>query len=193
MRTGSQQTADAQEGPGKGDRERVTLDDGTPVLLRPIRPTDAPQLQAGLLRLSERTRYLRFLGPRTRFSSEELRFLTEVDGEAHFALAAFALPSLLLVAVGRFIRGGAAAAELALVVADDLQGKGLGGLLMARLSEAALERDVTSFTGVILEENRPMRSLLRKLGARVGLASHGVCEVELTLAAARQQGGAVAL
>jgi RimJ/RimL family protein N-acetyltransferase len=183
MRIRSQQTAGAQRWSGESDRERVTLDDGTPVLLRPIRPTDAPQLQAGLLGLSERTRYLRFMAPRTQFSSEELRFLTEVDGEAHFALAAFALPSGRLVAVGRFIRSGEVgeAAELALVVADDLQGKGLGGLLMARLSEAALARDVTSFTGFILEENRPVRSLLRKLGARVGLASHGVCEIVLAL------------
>jgi hypothetical protein len=60
---------------------------------------------------------------------------------------------------------------------------------MARLSEAALARDVTCFTGVILEENRPVRSLLRKLGARMGLPSHGVCEIELTLTPARPHGG----
>ena len=163
--------------------EGATLTDGTPVVLRPIRPADAPLLQAGLLQLSDRTRYLRFHAPRGEFSAEELRFLTEVDGETHFALTAFTLRSHRLVAVGRFVRGSAAPAEaeIALVVADAVQGKGLGLLLLSRLREAALERDVTRFTGAMLEENRQMRGLLRKLGGRVGLASRGVCEVELAL------------
>jgi len=164
-------------------RERVTLADGTSVELRPIRPADAPLLQAGLRQLSERTRYLRFHAPRWEFSADELRFLTEIDGESHFALAAFTLPRQRLVAVGRFIRRGAAAAEaeIAMVVADALQGKGLGRLLLSRLRDAALERDVTRFTGTVLDENRPMRALLHELGGHVGLASRGVCEVDLAL------------
>ncbi|TMA73071.1 MAG: GNAT family N-acetyltransferase [Deltaproteobacteria bacterium] len=164
--------------------ERATLTDGTSVELRPIRPADAPLLQAGLRQLSERTRYLRFHAPRGEFSPDELRLLTDVDGETHFALAAFTLQSQRLVAVGRFIRSSAAeaAAELALVVGDALQGKGLGRLLLSRLREAALEREVTRFTGTVLDENRPMRALLRKLGGHVGLASRGVCDIELALA-----------
>src|SRR5919201_1229441 len=55
----------------------------------------------------------------------------------------------------------------------------LGLLLLSRLREAALERNVTRFIGSMLEENRPMRGLLRKVGGRVGLASRGVCEVDL--------------
>jgi RimJ/RimL family protein N-acetyltransferase len=173
----------AQRKLGASYCERATLADGTSVELRPIRPADAPLLQTGLLQLSDRTRYLRFHAPRGEFSADELRFLTDVDGEMHFALAAFALPSQRLIAVGRFIRssGAPAAAELALVVADGLQGKGLGLLLLSRLRDAALERNVTRFTGSVLEENRPMRSLLRKLGGRVGLPSRGVCEMELSL------------
>ena len=163
--------------------ERATLEDGTPVLLRPIRPTDAPQLQAALLRLSDRTRYLRFHAPRGPFTPDELRSLTHVDGETHFALGAFTPRSERVVAVGRFIRSsaGAAEAEIALVVTDALQGKGLGLLLLLRLREAALERDVTCFTGSLLDENRAMRDLLRKLGGRIGIASRGVCEIELPL------------
>ena len=163
--------------------ERATLEDGTPVLLRPIRPEDGPLLQEGLLELSERTRYFRFHAPRKEFSPEELKFLTDVDGETHFALAAVSLPSQRLAGVGRFVRSSIAAAqaEIALVVADALQGKGLGQLLLSRLREAALERNVTRFTGSILDENRAMRSLLRKLGGRIGMAFRGVCDVELAL------------
>jgi GNAT superfamily N-acetyltransferase len=164
-------------------RERATLDDGTPVVLRPISPEDGPLLQEGLLQLSERTRYLRFHAPRKAFDREELRFLTQVDGESHFALVALALPFQRMVAVGRFIRSrvAPAEAEIALVVTDSMQGKGLGLLLMSRLREAALERDVARFTGAMLDENRAMRDLLRKLGGRVGLASRGVCDIELAL------------
>jgi RimJ/RimL family protein N-acetyltransferase len=163
--------------------ERAVLADGTSIVLRPIRPTDAAQLQAGLLHLSDRTRYLRFHGPRGQFSPDELRFLTEVDGETHFALGAFTRRPQRLVGVGRFVRSRAdpAEAEIALVVTDPLQGKGLGELLLSRLREAALERGVTRFIGTMLEENRQMRGLLRKSGGRVLLPSRGVCEIELAL------------
>lgn len=173
----------AQRKLGPGYCEHATLADGTAVALRPLRPADAPLLQAGLLELSPRTRYLRFHSPRKEFSPEELRYLTDVDGEKHFALGAFTVRSARIVAVGRFVRSSAvaAAAELALVVADTLQGKGLGSLLMSRLREAALERDVTRFTGTMLDENHPMRDLLRKLGGRVRMATRGECDIELAL------------
>lgn len=173
----------AQRRLGPGYCERAILDDGTSVALRLLRRSDAPLLQAGLLELSPRTRYLRFHGPRKEFSPEELRYLTDVDGENHFALAAFTLRSRSMVAVGRFVRSNAAAAaaELALVVADALQGKGLGSLLLSRLREAALERHVTRFTGTMLEENHPMRDLLKKLGGRVRMAIRGECDIELPL------------
>jgi len=173
----------AQRRLGASYCERATLADGTSVLLRPIRPADAPLLQAGLVQLSERTRYLRFHAPRGPFSPDELRILTDVDGETHFALAAFIPRSQRLIAVGRFVRSSdtAAEAELALVVGDPVQGKGLGQLLLSRLRQAALERDVTRFTGSMLDENRPMRGLLRKLGGRIGVASRGVCDIELSL------------
>jgi|SRR5215813_2346743 len=163
--------------------ERAMLADGTQVALRPIRPSDAPLLQAGLQELSERTRYLRFHSPQKELSPEELRFLTEVDGESHFALVAFRVRPSQLVAVGRFVRSRIAAdeAEIALVVGDALQGKGLGQLLLSRLREAALERGIARFTGSVLSENRPMRELLRKVGGHVSLPSRGVCEMKLAL------------
>ncbi len=169
---------------GAGYCERAALADATRVVLRPIRPTDAPLLQEGFRRLSDRTRYLRFHGPRGDLSPEELRFLTEVDGERHFALVAALEQSQRLVGVGRFCRGTGFgdAAELALVVGDDFQGKGLGELLLSRLREAALERDVTRFTGAVLYENGAMRGLLRKVGGRVAIPSRGVCDIELRLA-----------
>lgn len=164
------------------DCEHLRLDDGTEVELRAMRPADARLLQSGFLRLSERTRYLRFHGPRTELSAEELRYLAEVDGERHVAMVALTA-SGQMAGVGQFIRATLAApdAELALVVADDLQGKGLGRALLSRLWNAARARNVARFTGLVLEENRTMRRFLRQLGARVGLSSYGVCEIEIPL------------
>ena len=168
---------------GAGYSEQATLADATCVLVRPIRPADAPLVQGGMRELSTRTRYYRFHSPRGEFSADELRFLTEVDGEGHFALIALARPPSRLGGVGRFIRSSAdpREAEIALVVSDELQGKGLGELLLRRLREAALERDITRFTGEMLDENRAMRGLLHKLGGRAHIASRGVCEIDLPL------------
>ena len=69
----------------------------------------------------------------------------------------------------------------ALTVADPFQGRGLGALLLARLRLAALERGIARFTGQVLDENRPMLGLLRKLHARLGLPSWGVRSVDLPL------------
>ena len=161
--------------------ECPSLPDGTRVMLRPLGPGDALLLREAVLRLSERSRYLRFHGPKTELSDEELRHLTDVDGEERLALGAFS--GQQLVGVGQFFRGGAVpdAADLALTVADPFQGRGLGALLLARLRLAALERGIARFTGQVLDENRPMLGLLRKLHARLGLPSWGVRSVDLPL------------
>jgi GNAT superfamily N-acetyltransferase len=161
---------------GPGYLEQAALTDGTPFTLRSIRESDAPALQQGLAKLSPRSRYFRFLGPRSEFSDAELRHLSQIDWERHIALGV--LVSGQLVAVGRFYRSESlpCMAEVALVVVDPLQHKGIGTLLLERLGAAAAERGITRFNGYVLVENDPMLRLLRKVGARFGLPSLGVYE-----------------
>ena len=161
--------------------ELVQLTDGLRLGVRPITGADAPALVAGFARLSPRSRYLRFHAPRTGLSPEEVRWLTEVDGRDHVALAAF--DGRKMVAVARFVRSRAApdTAEFALVVDDLLQQRGIATLLLDRLRQAALDLGVVRFTGQVLEENEAMLELLRKLHARVGLPSLGVREASLLL------------
>src|SRR3954453_3891444 len=103
---------------------------GLPELhLRRIAPEDKDALVAGLGRLSDRSVYQRFLAPKPRLTASELRYLTEVDFVDHYALVAVLERSPDgIVGVGRWVRdeGDGEAAEIAVVVADDLQGRGVG-------------------------------------------------------------------
>src|SRR3954452_25112433 len=80
--------------------------DGLPaIVLRRITPADKDGLVAGLGRLSERSVYQRFLSPKPRLSSGELRYLTEVDFTDHYALVAVLEQAPgVIVAVGRWVR-----------------------------------------------------------------------------------------
>jgi GNAT superfamily N-acetyltransferase len=153
----------------------TTLSDGTALRLRPIRPDDKARLVEGLTRLSPESVHRRFLGPKREFSERELRVLTEVDGVDHVALVAV-LPHDpdQLVAVGRFVRDAARpdTAEVAVVVGDPLQHKGIGRLLMGELARRARELGIERFTATMLGTNLPALRLLTGLapGARVTVA-----------------------
>ncbi len=153
---------------------KAVLSDGTGVLIREIQASDKRSLALGLERLSPESRRRRFLTVKPRFSARELRYLTEVDGHDHYAIvAATTARPQVLVAVARFVRlSDPTAAEAAIVVCDELQGRRLGTALAERLADAALERGITTIEASILADNRPAHALMRTIAAR--LAAHGV-------------------
>jgi protein lysine acetyltransferase len=165
------------------------LPDGAPVLIRPIRPDDKGMLSDGLRRLSPQSAQRRFLTPKRSFSRAELRYLTEVDGRDHVALVAEypADPTRRLIAVARFVRleTDSDAAEVAVTVADEWQGRGLGSLLGRHLAHAARNRAIRRFTATMASENVPAHRLMAKLTEH--LEQHhvggGVDELTLDLAA----------
>ena len=143
-----------------------TLTDGTRVLVRAIRPSDKEELQAGLHRLSDETVHKRFMSSKPKLSSAELRYLTEVDGEDHVALVVEEADHPgTIVAVGRWVRwvDEPDAAEFAIVVADYLQRKGLGSLLVDLLAEDALTHGVRRFTASMLSDNVGAQRLMARL------------------------------
>ena len=166
----------------------VRLRDGTPALLRPLLPSDRDELARGLERMSPTSRYQRFHAPVDRFDDAQLRYLTEVDHQDHFAWA------LLVpeqgrwagVAVARWVRlaDRAGEAELAVTVVDDWQGRGVGGLLLGALGVAATVHDVWRLRCAVLAENRPMRALLERAGGSLRADGAGLLRGELLAAVA---------
>lgn len=153
-------------------KEVVRLVDGTKATLRLIRASDKALLLAGFERLSSGSRYARFLGVKSRLTDDELRYLTEVDGTDHFAVVAV-LKSMLGheegVGIARFVRlkDRVDAAEPAITVVDEQQGKGLGSALLHRLVDAAWERDVRYFRCEVLAENTRVWELFPEIGPDV--------------------------
>ena len=118
---------------------QVVLRDGSTVLIRQVRGTDAPLLADGFARLSPRSRQLRFLGPKTTLSATELRYFTEIDHHDHEAIGALSAADGRGVGIARYVRDARdpQAAEIAVTIVDDWQERGLGTELLSRLSDLA--------------------------------------------------------
>ena len=165
---------------------QFVLPTGTVLHVRPIRPEDSASLAAGYARLSRETIRRRFLVPKPRLSSSELRYLTEVDGHDHVALVATDADGDV-VAVARCIRlpERPDTAEMAVTVADPLQGQGLGTFLAQRLAEAAAAEGIERVVATTLDENEPAQRLLRTISDHLASdhAAGGVRELVGVLAA----------
>ncbi|HET6510450.1 MAG TPA: GNAT family N-acetyltransferase [Baekduia sp.] len=155
--------------------------------LRRIEPEDKDGLVAGLGHLSERSVYQRFLSPKPRLTSSELRYLTEVDFRDHYALVAvLAQAPDVIVGVGRWVRDtrAPADAEIAIVIADDLQGRGVGTALGNALAEAARARGIERLTASMLPENVAAHRLFAKISSRMRVThAQGVDEIVASLPA----------
>jgi RimJ/RimL family protein N-acetyltransferase len=160
---------------------QMTLADGARLRVRPIVPADRQPLADAFDRMSDRSRRQRFLGPKPRLSARELDYLTDVDHVSHEALVAIDETSGQIVGIGRYATGtpGGVAADMALVVVDDWQRRGIGHGLAVRLLERACANGIRRLTGTALADNVRVRALLERIGFRVGAVSNGVVEVEL--------------
>jgi RimJ/RimL family protein N-acetyltransferase len=160
---------------------QMTLADGARLRVRPIVPADRQPLADAFDRLSDRSRRQRFLGPKPRLSARELDYLTDVDHVSHEALVAIDETSGQIVGIGRYAAGtpGGVAADMALVVVDDWQRRGIGHGLAMRLLERACANGIRRLTGTALADNVRVRTLLERLGFRVGAVSNGVVGLEL--------------
>ena len=147
----------------------VLLADGGTARLRPIRPSDAGLLVAFYDRVSPESKYLRFFAPYPRLSQRDVRRFTQVDYVDRVALILTLGDEM--IGVGRWDRleSGTAGgkAEIAFLVEDAHQGRGVAQLLLEHLAEAARERGITGFVAEVLPENRRMAQVFADAGYRV--------------------------
>jgi acyl-CoA synthetase (NDP forming)/GNAT superfamily N-acetyltransferase len=148
--------------PPHWEADIVAADGGT-VHLRPISPHDDEGLVGLMERSSDQTRYYRFFGPMKRLSDRDLHRFTHVD---HVDRVAFVvLLGDQIVGVGRFDRyPGTDDAEVAFLIEDAHQGRGLGSVLLEHLAAAARERGIKRFVAEVLAQNSKMVRVFQDAG-----------------------------
>jgi acyl-CoA synthetase (NDP forming)/GNAT superfamily N-acetyltransferase len=145
----------------------VLLSDGTAVHLRQIRPDDADAIVEFHSRMSDRTRYLRYFSPYPRIPERDLARFVNVDHRDREAFVVVSGPRIM--AVGRYERLGADSpeAEVAFVVEDAHQGRGIGSVLLEYLAEAARDNGITRFVAEVLPENGGMLRVFSDFGYQI--------------------------
>jgi len=139
--------------PRRWEADVVVADGGT-VHLRPITPADADALVQFHAGLSMRTRYLRYFSAYPTIPPRDLFRFSHVDHVNRVALAAWLGGEI--IAVGRFDTIETGLAEVAFVVADAHQGRGIGSVLLEHLVEIGRELRLLRFEAIVLAENRAM-------------------------------------
>jgi acetyltransferase len=169
----------------------VTLRDGTVLRFAPLRATDTAMWVEAFEHLSEQSRHNRFLvtvdHPSERMIDQLVR---QVDGYRHVALVGRIDDRPVVIA--RYVRlpGDGRTAELAITVADEWQGRGVGSAAAAVLGRHALDHGVTRLTGSILRSNTAILHLMAGMGAlRIDDESSGLLEVSVDLLHAPEDDG----
>lgn len=174
---------DIVAGVGERSHDELVLVDGTRLHLRPLTREDRDGLLSLFHRLSEESRWRRFMSPKPHLAPRELDYLTDVDHVAHEAFAAVDERDGSLVGVARYIRhtGSECSAELAVEVADELQRRGIGTALCARVIARARDNGFTVLTATALWNNLAARRLLRRLGFHARRSQGAEIELALVL------------
>ncbi len=167
------------------DGQLVSLRGGTQMLVRPIRATDAPLLADGFDRLSDQSRWSRFLAAKQELTAAELRYFTEIDHHDHEALIAVSTTDGRALGVARYVRSvdDRLAADVAVTVVDAWHRRGIATQLMTRLGERAAQAGIRRFAVLVSADNLPVFALIRRLGLemRGAHAADGTVEGRVAL------------
>jgi RimJ/RimL family protein N-acetyltransferase len=148
---------------------------------RLIRPDDWHRLQLFHQRLSASSVHLRFHGAKRELSAPLAHRFTELDGHNNGAVVATTGTRGRIVGVARFFRISPTAAEVAFVVEDEYQGRGIGRRLMDLLVAEGRKNGFTEFVAEVLQENVRMLRLLEHTGPVRLCYQQGVDEVRLSI------------
>jgi acyl-CoA hydrolase/GNAT superfamily N-acetyltransferase len=151
------------------EQERVEhLPSGVDVTIRPVRITDERGIQELLRRLSNEAFYKGFWAQKLTEPSDEVRELIDLDSDQSTGLVAVAPTGDEVIGVSRYdVDPATRLADLAMVVRDDWQGKGVASVLMRHMKDIALSRGLAGFDLDVLATNKPMLALVQSSGLEV--------------------------
>jgi GNAT superfamily N-acetyltransferase len=155
------------------ERRERTLS-GAELLIRPARITDERALQELMYNLSDESCYRRFMTYKKTHPHEEMQSLVDLDYEQNMALVACVPGTEEIIGVVRYdVVPATRLADVAFVVRDDWQGKGVGTLLMRRIRKAAVARSIPGFQADVLATNKPMLDVFHESGLSVSSTLEG--------------------
>jgi acyl-CoA hydrolase/GNAT superfamily N-acetyltransferase len=161
---------------------------GLRILLRPVKISDEPLLKDFFYSLSDQSMYLRFASARKDMHHARLQEFVAVDHAKEIVLLAVSgkEEKETVIGLGQYIINEAShTAEVALVVRDDYQNKGVGAELNSYLTYLAKRQGLLGFTAEVLENNVPALRLLEKMGFEIETREAGVCGLKLMFNKAR--------
>ncbi|MET3960260.1 acyl-CoA synthetase (NDP forming)/GNAT superfamily N-acetyltransferase [Marmoricola sp. OAE513] len=158
----------------------VVLRDGRTAHIRPISPSDSDGLVTFYADVSDQSKYFRFFAPMPTLSERDLRRFTEVDHRARVAFVLTVAEKILAVASYELLEPGEA--EVAFLVQDAHQGRGIGQQLLEHLAQAARERGVHRFVAEVLPDNQRMLQVFHEQGYQVaGDWDEGIMHLEFNI------------
>ena len=171
--------------------EPFQLRNGTPAIVRAIRPDDRERLQAAFHGLDAESVYMRYFSYKNELSEADLDRLCEPDFHERVVLVVTQASAAeeIIVGSGGYVAytaaDGARAAEVAFAVEEDVQGQGISGKLISVLTEIARADGIDRFDAEVLARNAAMLHVFKRSGLpmRMEDAADGVVRVSLSLAA----------
>jgi GNAT superfamily N-acetyltransferase len=150
------------------ETRRVPIAGGAQLILRHVRITDEEPLQRLFYSLSDESRYRRFLTFKSNHPHAEMQRLVDLDYAESVAVVACAPDTDELLGMARYdVQPDRRYAEIAFVVRDDWQGRGIGTALLKWMGDLAQASGLAGFTADVLQDNKPMLMVFHASGLRV--------------------------
>ncbi|MHC1765720.1 MAG: GNAT family N-acetyltransferase [Verrucomicrobiia bacterium] len=151
-------------------RTTYLLNDGTQLYFRPIHPTDEPRMRDLFYRLSEATIYYRFMSHQKRVSRQQIQDFVYIDHRNDVTIVATLAEANGedIIAMGSYyLDAKTNLAEVAFVVGDKWQNKGIGAFLLKHLTRLARRNGIRGFTAEVLRDNKPMQAVINKSNCNI--------------------------
>jgi len=152
-------------------QKRVALSDGAEFVMRPIRPEDEPSLVKFHSTLSERSvyfRYFHWMKLEQRTAHERLTRMCFIDYDRQMAFVAEPTGSNEIAGIGRLVKSHTGEeAELAVIISDQYQKRGIGTALVRQLVDFARDEKLRRITATVMFQNRPMQKVFERAGFRL--------------------------